>query len=41
VNDPDVMRRLFADRAIEGVLSDHPDVALTVRDEVLGVSSAD
>ena len=40
VNDPDVMRRLFADRAIAGVLSDHPDLALQVRAEVLGEGSA-
>jgi glycerophosphoryl diester phosphodiesterase len=39
VNDPDVMRRLFADPAIEGVLSDHPDVALAVREGVLGPSA--
>jgi glycerophosphoryl diester phosphodiesterase len=36
VNDQDVMRRLFADAAIAGVLSDHPDVALRVRNQVLG-----
>jgi glycerophosphoryl diester phosphodiesterase len=40
VNDPDVMRRLFADPAIEGVLSDHPDVAMRVRAEALGDPSA-
>jgi glycerophosphoryl diester phosphodiesterase len=39
VNDPGVMRRLFADPAIEGVLSDHPDVAMRVRAEVLGDAS--
>jgi glycerophosphoryl diester phosphodiesterase len=36
VNDPDVMRGLFADGAIAGVLSDDPDIALRVRREVLG-----
>lgn len=39
VNARDVMRRLFADPAIAGVLSDHPDVALEVRDEVIGGAS--
>jgi glycerophosphoryl diester phosphodiesterase len=36
VNEPDAMRRLFADPAVGGVLSDLPDVAVAVRREVLG-----
>jgi glycerophosphoryl diester phosphodiesterase len=35
VNDRETMGRLFSDPAIEAVLSDHPDVALAVRAEVL------